>query len=310
MSKKEFIKKCTLNRPNENYDFSLVDEQLTQHSKVKIICLKHNITFEVNAFDFCKSNKIVCSECKIEKATEDFINKSKAIWGDNVFDYSKTRYVNNRTKIVLICKKHNIEFKQVPSSHLKHINGCPYCCNKTGIYSKETFIDFFENKYPGLYDYSLVEYIDNYTCVKIICKKHNFIFERNVYDFKRHSCPICGKENKVAKYTQEEFIAKALTICGDYFDLSLVEYKGIHVPVKVICPVHGIIEMTPYLILLGTKCRYCQGKANYTTEEFIKLAIKFRGEELYDYSLVKYVNIRTKIKIICKIHNIVFEAYP
>jgi len=45
-----------------------------------------------------------------------------------------------------------------------------------------------------------------------------------------------------------------------------------------------------------------------TTEEFITRAKQVHGDK-YDYSLVKYVNANTKIKIICKIHGI-FEQRP
>ena len=48
-----------------------------------------------------------------------------------------------------------------------------------------------------------------------------------------------------------------------------------------------------------------------TTEEFIKDAIKFHGNE-YDYSKVDYINTRTSVIIICKIHddvNIFFSRF-
>ena len=40
-----------------------------------------------------------------------------------------------------------------------------------------------------------------------------------------------------------------------------------------------------------------------TTEEFIKRAKEVHGDK-YDYSLVDYKNMTTKIKIICPIHGI------
>ena len=42
---------------------------------------------------------------------------------------------------------------------------------------------------------------------------------------------------------------------------------------------------------------------NKTTEEFIKESIAVWGDK-YDYSLVNYENVSSKIKIICKIHGI------
>src|SRR6478672_1334631 len=45
-----------------------------------------------------------------------------------------------------------------------------------------------------------------------------------------------------------------------------------------------------------------------TTEVFIKHAIETHGNK-YDYNKVKYINSKTKVKIICKIHGL-FEQTP
>lgn len=46
-----------------------------------------------------------------------------------------------------------------------------------------------------------------------------------------------------------------------------------------------------------------------TTTEFIQKAILVHGEEKYDYSLVDYINTRTKVIIICPVHG-EFEQSP
>ena len=48
--------------------------------------------------------------------TELFIEKAKEIHG-NKYDYSKVVYVNNKTKVCIICPIHG-EFWQCPSSHM------------------------------------------------------------------------------------------------------------------------------------------------------------------------------------------------
>lgn len=50
------------------------------------------------------------------------------------------------------------------------------------------------------------------------------------------------------------------------------------------------------------------GYVRYTTETFIEEARKIHRDK-YDYSQVKYVNSRTKVKIICPKHGI-FEQTP
>jgi hypothetical protein len=58
--------------------------------------------------------------------TEEFILKSKLIHGDK-YDYSLVEYLNNRTKVKIICKKHG-EFLQKPNNHLNGQN-CMKCVN-------------------------------------------------------------------------------------------------------------------------------------------------------------------------------------
>jgi hypothetical protein len=56
---------------------------------------------------------------------EEFIRRSIEIHGD-VYDYSKTEYKNQKTSVIIICKKHG-EFTKLPASHINQKQGCPYC---------------------------------------------------------------------------------------------------------------------------------------------------------------------------------------
>ena len=59
-----------------------------------------------------------------KKNTEEFIKEAREKHGDK-YDYSKVDYVNNSTKICIICPQHG-EFWQRPNSHLSG-HGCPKC---------------------------------------------------------------------------------------------------------------------------------------------------------------------------------------
>ena len=50
---------------------------------------------------------------------QNFIHDSKEIHGDR-YDYSEVKYVNQITKVTLICKKHG-EFFQYPKYHLPRV---------------------------------------------------------------------------------------------------------------------------------------------------------------------------------------------
>ncbi len=59
-----------------------------------------------------------------------FIKKAVLIHGDR-YDYSKVQYVNNRTKIKIICNKCHETFLQTPNAHLRE-RGCGKCISSRG----------------------------------------------------------------------------------------------------------------------------------------------------------------------------------
>jgi len=110
------------------------------------------------------------------------------------------------------------------------------------------------------------------------------------------------------RLTTEEFIEKSIKVHGDRYDYSLVEYKNAHTKVKIICKEHGVFEQTPNTHLNGSGCLECGGTKQLNTKKFIKKAKEIHGKK-YDYSLVNYINAKTKIKIICTNHG-EFEQTP
>ena len=65
------------------------------------------------------------------KTSEEFIKQARIKHGDK-YDYSKAKYVDARTNVVIICPTHG-EFLQPPMRHYKH--GC-YKCGTNLIASK------------------------------------------------------------------------------------------------------------------------------------------------------------------------------
>jgi len=111
------------------------------------------------------------------------------------------------------------------------------------------------------------------------------------------------------KSTIIEFINKAKNAHDDFYDYSLVEYINNNTKIKIICPIHGIFEQLPRTHTSGNKCSSCVFDSYKTSyDNFI---IKFNQifNERYDYSKNKYVNMFTKITIICPIHG-EFEQTP
>lgn len=173
--------------------------------------------------------------------------------------------------------------------------------------TRDEIINRFRTVHGDKYDYSLVDYINSHTKVKIICHEHD-IYEQTPYNHigLKQGCPNCYGNKKL---TKDEFIRKSKNIHGDKYDYNLVEYKNNFTKVKIICPIHGIFEQKPNLhIIQKSGCLKCSGKNLKTNDDFVSLSRKVHGDE-YDYSLVNYKNGKTKVKIICHKHD-VFEQTP
>ena len=233
---------------------------------------------------------------------EDFIKKAKEKHGDK-YDYSKAEYVNNRTKVCIICPKHG-EFEQMPASHIRGC-GCPKCANESMAErlrsSKEDFIKKSREKHGDKYDYTNVEYKDYQTNVCIVCPEHGEFWQVPSYHIRGSSCPKCA--NYKQKLSKEEFIKKANKKHGDKYNYDKVSYVNNATKVCIICPEHdhGEFWQVPYSHLNGNGCPKCSGCYVPTTEEWIVSARKVHGDK-YDYSKVDYKNERTKVCIICHEH--------
>ncbi len=170
-------------------------------------------------------------------------------------------------------------------------------------FTTEQFILKSKEIYGDKYDYSLVDYKNNKTKVKIICPEHG-IFEQRPNNHLQSTIG-CIKCSNIYKPSITEFIVNSKKIHGDKYDYSLVDYKNNKIKVKIICPEHGIFLQTPNSHLQGHGCKLC---TIMTEEKFIETIKKIYGDK-YDYYLVNFENTSTDVKIICKIHGI-FEKKP
>lgn len=244
--------------------------------------------------------------------TLDFIEKAKTVHGDK-YDYSNVNYVNNKTHVSITCQKHG-DFKQTPNAHLRG-NECPCCANikryKT-LYdngnkqrlTSEDFIKKAKGVHGDVYDYSRVEYINNYTDVEIICSKHGSFFQKPYNHLSGTECPKCSHEKQ--RLSNEMFIAKAKQIHGDKYDYQKVEYTNNHTKVCIICPEHGEFWQEPQNHLNGNGCYECAkknfGEYKALTLEDILEKFKSKHGDKYDYSSFMYCGYDEKSVVTCKEH--------
>jgi len=278
-----FIEKASIVH-NNYYDYSLVDYKIS-HVEIKIKCPKHG---EFQQLPYVHLSGCGCKKCASN--INNFIeNANKA--HNNKYDYSLTDYKNTYTRVKIICKKHG-EFEQFPQSHIDA--GCVLCSRE------ENFIQESKIRHDDKYDYSLVNYKDKNTKVKIICSTHGEFEQLPVYHISGNGCKKCADDAK--KLNTDIFIEKAAIIHGDKYDYSLVNYIGAYEKVKIICPIHGEFEQRACDHINNNRgCDNCGGTIKSNTEDFIIKSILIHRDK-YDYSLVDYNLCTEKVKIICKKH--------
>lgn len=164
----------------------------------------------------------------------------------------------------------------------------------------------FREKHGYKYDYSLVDYRNMKTKVKIICTKHGIFWQSPYLHLRGSGCPICsGKYKK----STDEFIEDAISIHGNKYDYSSAEYKNNKTKLKIICPKHGEFYQKPCdHINKKTNCPKCTLRYKKTNDDFIRDATKIHGNK-YDYSNVEFTGSHDKVKIGCPTHGYFLMSY-
>ena len=235
---------------------------------------------------------------RVRITTDDFIKKAKEVHGDK-YDYSKVEYINNSTKVCIICPEHG-EFWQIPINHLKGF-GCAKCTNNHR-YTTEEWIKKVISIHGDRYNYSKANYVNRKTKVCIICPEHGEFWQRAGDHMDGQGCPGCtGKNISLKKRAnKEDIIRRFKEVHGDKYDYSKVEYVNMYKKVCIICPEHGEFWQTPINHIKERGCYKCH-HWGLNTEEWIKIFKTTHGDK-YDYSKVEYKNSKTPICIICPKH--------
>jgi len=157
------------------------------------------------------------------------------------------------------------------------------------------------------YDYSLVEYKNFNSKIKIICPIHGAFEQTPSNHLSKKGCAACSNNKKIIT---QIFIDKAKLIHGDKYDYSLAICYNNYMKVKIICPMHGVFEQSYTAhIHQQQKCPQCVGKyKNDKTKEFI-IKARLIHRDKYNYDNFVYYGNLIKSEIICSIHG-TFEQTP
>lgn len=230
--------------------------------------------------------------------TNRFIEKAVAVHS-NRYNYSLVEYKNNRTKVEIVCREHG-SFFQSPNSHMSG-SGCPECCKKNRSLSSDRFVEKARNVHGEKYDYSKIKYKNYSTKIEIVCSKHGSFFQRPGDHVCGYGCPRCGGN---AKKNNQDFIARAKSVHDNKYDYSRIKYQNAIKKVEIVCADHGAFFQRPGDHLCGNGCPEC---VKHTRDDFIRKALCVHGDR-YDYSMVEYVNTKTKVHIICPDHGNFYQT--
>ena len=182
------------------------------------------------------------------KTTEQFIIDAKKIH-NNKYDYSLVDYINNKSKVKIICPTHG-EFEQIPYSHLRG-SGCPKCKgDKQRILcqsNKEEFTNKADKIHSNKYDYSLVDYKNAHTKVKIICPIHGEFEQKPTHHLSGKGCPKCKGDKLRILNTQkwcENYDTGTLYLLRCYNDIE--EFLKIGITSKTVADRYKQNGYMPY----------------------------------------------------------------
>lgn len=262
----------------------------------------------------------------IKLTNELFINRVNIIHGENRFSFDKLNYINNSTKVILNCNKHNEYFEIKPDSILKNNSiGCSKCLKeyRDKIHKKplDVFIKQVEDKFgKDKFGFDKCDYIDSKTNLTLFCKTHNEYFEVTPTNFLRKrtiGCPKCFTEFQFIfkRKPLNVFIEEVENKFGkDRFGFDKCDYINNNTKVEIFCKKHNeYFKVTPtnFLRKDSKGCPKCMVENTVITnnENFISRSKVIYGDK-YDYSKTNYINTTEKVTLICNKHNHEFQVTP
>ena len=316
INKQEFI--IEYGKTNK-YDYSLITT-ITSNEKMKIICIKHRITFN-QSYRQHKKNVEGCPCCRQEKYTQEHItNKSnefkiKAVpVHGTAYNYDLVKYTTGKEEIYIKCNTCKNIFEQYPTNHLSGA-GCPTCKLST-IKSKisgnkEEFVDkallvlkHKDDHNNHKYNYDKVIYINRNTNVIITCLICNTDFPQAPHaHLQGAGCSNC---NGGVSYGLNGFIEKSLQHKnhkdknGNHkYNYDKTIYVNSDTKLIITCLIHGDFEKIAYCHTIGhgcNKCNLCPSCGLFNTMGILCEFCEPRNEnKLYkktkEFAVVKYLRV-------------------
>lgn len=215
LTNEEFIYRCKKVH-GDRYDYSKV--KYKHNTKpVIIICRKHGV-FKQEAREH--GNGKGCNKCSLELTKSDvseFIRKARALYG-NRYDYSKVVYINQKTKVEIVCRQHGT-FNVQPNLHLLTKVGCPSCTESKGESRIREFLTKHQIKF--IQEYRIEPYRYRYD---FYIPKLNLLIE---FHGMQHYKPVSifGAESGFKKTVKRDKAKREIARRNDYLMMT-VSYRS------------------------------------------------------------------------------------
>ena len=235
MRKEIFLEKA---RSTHGYRYSYPNLSDVVMQKDIINVMYNDIVYEQRVLKHLKGSRP--EQKQIRKTTEQFISESKLVWFDK-YDYSLTEYISAKNKVKIIYD--DIVYEQYPNSHLV---GYPV----EGFLNQSIFLQKAKRKWGDKYDYSLVEFKNSNTKIKVI-------LDGEIYEQTAHNHLKYAPERVLKRKTTEQFIKESNIIHDNKFNYDKTIYLTDREKVTITCIKHGDFNQRPNHHLKGVGCPNC-----------------------------------------------------
>lgn len=160
----------------DRYEYNNLNYTVSSQ-KLTITCKVHG-DFKQKLVDHERGDG--CPKCgkRHRWTTEEFVANSIQAHG-NKYTYEKSEYTGALLPITVTCKIHG-DFTTQPARHVLRKDGCPKCSPVAHL-TQDDFLVRAQKRFGDRYDYSLVEFVNVATPVKIVCKTHGLFEQPPVY---------------------------------------------------------------------------------------------------------------------------------
>lgn len=169
-----------------------------------------------------------CPECGHDKCrthlrgdANKFIGLAKQVHGET-YNYSKVVYVNNRTKVEIICNKHGSFFK-APYKHIED-QGCPKCQRakpSPRLLSKDEFLQRSVLVHGDKYTYPDLTNLEATKSIAVLCPEHGSFYQNAYSHYNGCGCPKCAEYGFNSAKPASLYFVKGTNRFGEFYKVGI-----------------------------------------------------------------------------------------